>query len=106
MTILAQSTDITQPGIWVAASSVAPEGGMTVNICVVNKNTQSSARVDVCISSNMDTAVNRYFIEEYALVGRGTPLLRTGEPIKQGEQVFVRSDVAGVNTRVSGFNKL
>jgi hypothetical protein len=106
MTIVAWKTNIIQISQWVAVTDAAPVGGMTVNIRVTNKNADQSARVDVCISRSLGVPDQADYIEEYTEVERGTPLLETGEPIQEGEIVYVRSDTTGVSVRVSGFNKL
>jgi len=106
MTVQAWKTNIVQISQWVPVADAAPVGGMTVNICVVNKNTEQTARVDVAVSRTMGVPDLADYIEEYTEVQRGTPLIRTGEPIGEGETVYVRSDTPNISVRVAGFNKL
>lgn len=106
MTVLAWKTNVVQISEWIAVCDAAPVGGMTVNICLTNKNTEQPARVDVCVSKSLGIPDQADYIEEYTLLERGTPLLRTGEPISEGETIYVRSSTANVSVRVSGFNKL
>lgn len=105
MTAIAQSTLVNQAGVWIRCSDDAVEDGMTANISIVSTSDQfPQVRVDVAISVGEPTPAT--MIESYAAVVRGTPLLRTGEPFKQGEALFVRAEQLGIAVRLSGYNRL
>lgn len=107
MAIYSKSVNISQAATWYKCSDPAPVDGRTVNINIVNLNIDSSSiNVDISISTNAVAPGEIDLIEEFTKVSRGYPLIRTGEPLKQGEIVYVRVNKPSAIVRVSGFDKL
>lgn len=107
MTAIAQSTLVNTSNTWIRCSDNTVVDGMTVNISIASTNPDiSMARIDVAITTDPLGPAPKDLIESYSAVVRGTPLLRTGEPFKEGEALYVRSEQTGVAVRVSGYNRL
>lgn len=84
-----------------AAPAVA--AGVTVSFC--NK-TSGNAKVRLAIGAGADSTVaGTTFLEFDATIPPNEPLERTGIALSAGRKLFVKSDVAGVDYAVYGFEK-